>query len=40
MNYNEKRMMSEEYGKDFDGCVWVAVITAVVIVAAIVILFT
>lgn len=39
MNDDEKRMMSEEYGKDFSGCVWAA-IAAVVIVAAIVILFT
>jgi hypothetical protein len=40
MNDDEKRMMSEEYGKDFGGCVWAAVISAIVIVAAIVILFT
>lgn len=39
MNDNEKGMMSEEYGKDFGGCVWTAVIAAI-IVAAIVIFFT
>ncbi len=40
MNDDEKRMMSEEYGKDFDGCLCVAFIVAAIIVAAIVILFT
>lgn len=40
MNDEEKRMMSEEYGKDLGGCVWTAIIAAAIIVAAIVILFT
>lgn len=40
MNDDEQRMMSEEYGKDFGGCTWAAIIAAVVIVTAIVILFT
>lgn len=41
MNDDEKRMMSEEYGKDFGGCAWAAFISAVtIIVSAIVILFT
>ena len=40
MNDDEKRMMSEEYGKDFDGCLCVASIVAAIFVAAIVILFT
>lgn len=40
MNDDEKRMMSEEYGKDFDGCSWAVIIAAAVIAAAIVILFT
>ena len=36
---DEKRMMTKEYGKDFCGCVWTAVIAAI-FVTAIVILFT
>lgn len=41
MNDAEKRMMSEEYGKDFNGCLCVAfIVAAVVIVVAIAILFT
>ena len=40
MNDDEKRMMTEEYGKNFGGCIWTAIMAAVVIMAAIVILFT
>lgn len=40
MNDAEKRMMSEEYGKDFNGCLCVAFIVAAIIVTAVVILFT
>lgn len=39
-NGNEQQMMDEEYGRDFGGCLCAAVISAIVIVTAIVILFT
>jgi hypothetical protein len=40
MKNDEQKMMEEEYGRDFGGCIWTFGIIAAIIVSLILILFT